>query len=495
MKRYCAIFLLAIIPLFVFSQDKALFSLQGLRNEKGETMFEAGGYEIYMVDRKGQIDNPKTIQSIRKKYNIEPISASYSDSGLSRANRIIEGTVKYKNRPNISLNIKCYLFNKSDKEISALYFVTPNQRDTILENRIVDLYLNEKIDEYIDPLYIDSISFAGRTIGLGNACAWRSPHNIHCKGGQMSWSEHASFEKANTDINNRIDANNSEENHVILMEEDIDILFEGVPSLAHRVVYRQKKRHIDYNSRPGNCLIVYYIVQEVRGRYVSCILSNYGYNRNDYELSALLQEVMSIPKLPESAYNTFDYPEYEEYTEKENEESKKLITPWEVRAGAWMPMGRLTNAFRVAPSIGAFVGIPIRSDMAIDLGFQFAVPVSPRHFNYYRKNRFYDTTKAEAIASISLRWRYQKIMAPNVYFTPYVGAGLNTLQTGLKKENSDENDTYHYVETIGLFGGVSLRYKKVGCFIEYQYAPYSIADKVEDNFGNSAVNMGLSFFF
>jgi len=480
-----------LLPILTFSQNYDLSGMQGLKNESGDLMFEIAGYEIFISETKGQINNTKTINSIKKKSQLTNILSEYGDYIFETNVKIIATVEKIKGKPNVQNNKTSYLFNKSEKEVTNILFQTCNQRDIFLEQEVVKTYLENKLSDYIDNWAADSVSFAGRTLNLGSACKWMSPHNIHCRGGQISWSEFPSFQSANLDANTRIAANSGDNNVLILQEEDIDVIFEDIPSVAHRVVYYQKSRYGRTNP-----LIAYYIVQEVRGRYISCVMSNYGYNRNDYELAPLLQQVMSIPVVPETAHRQFDIPERENITDEDNEQSYSL-NMWEVKAGAWMPMGNLQNTFNVAPSVGAFLGVPIRTDMAIDFGVQLAFPINSGHFDYYYKKEFYDRAKARDIINISLRWHYQKEMARNVYWTSYLGAGLNALGTNLKKDDYEDNtkDTWHSVETIGLFGGVSIRYKKLGCFLEYQYAPYSIASKVRSNFGHSAIHTGVSVFF
>lgn len=71
--------------------------------------------------------------------------------------------------------------------------------------------------------------------------------------------------------------------------------FEGKPAVARRIVIKPEKSVAEFITRtPSRILVVYYVIQEVRGAYVSCILSHYVDNEEDYKLSPLLQEVMSI---------------------------------------------------------------------------------------------------------------------------------------------------------------------------------------------------------
>ncbi len=480
-----------LFPVYLFSQEYDFSGMQGLRNKDGQVLLELSGYDISIAVMKGQIDNEKTISSIKKKYNIEAVLAEYSEPQISRTNKIIEAESKVKDRPKVKLNQVYYIFNKSDKEVDIVMFSTLNQRDVILEQEVIKEYLENGLEPYIEAdLAANEIDFAGRKIYLGSACKWMSPHNVHCKGGQMSWSEFPSFESAMLDINTRIDANVND-NMTILAENDVDVVFEEIPSLAHRIVYKQKSGV----GRRTDPLVVYYIVQEVRGRYVSCVLSNYGYNRDDYELAPLLQEVMSITQLPEGGYNQFSIPQYENHPQPEKEEKEYLINLFEVRAGSWVPLGNLSRSFKAAPSLGAYMGFPIKKVMAVDIGFQVAFPVNKSLFDFYDRRVPYET-EADLMVNANIRFRYQQEAAKNVYWTTYVGAGIVSVQTDLEKEYYDSDESkWETFETLDVFGGVNVRYKKVGLYLEYHYMPYSIANKVRKNFGNSAVNLGIAVCF
>lgn len=484
--------LIMLYTLSLFSQDIDWSYMHGIKSDKGQIGIELSGYNIYILQEKGQINKPKDISKITKKYKIKTITKEYSYPDIEEQNVVVEGVSDMDNRDSMKVNQICFMLPAGEKKIKAILMQTINERDTVLEHSFVKAYLNKELDGYIFPdQKADTVSFAGRDIYLGSACGWRGPHNIYCRGGQISWSEFSTFEAAEADINARIAANTSEK-LMILYEEDLDVVFEEIPSLAHRVVYQENPRshYFYYNVRP---LIVYYIVQEVRGRFVSCVMSNYGYNKNDYELSPLLQEVMSIPEIPDSAYNKFDVPiPDEEYVEAVTKQYS--IPIFEIRSGIWQPMGKLRNVYKFAPSVELFMGIPIKRDMTIDLGIQLAFPTNRKEFDFYYGNDIY-AVKTNLIGSINVRWRYEQELKKNIYFSNYIGTGVGVLQTNLEKDDSKDDSAYHSVETFDIFGGVGLRYKWIGAFAEYHFLPYSIAGKVRQSLGNSVINTGISFSF
>lgn len=485
MKHYFFLVALLFICHTAYSQD--LSFMQGIRQKDGSVLLEVSGYDIVLTTFKGNINNEKTLSSIKKKFEFQTILAEYSEQKLSVTNKIIELERVDKDRPYAKFNQICYLFQASEKEVTVLFFSTLNQRDTVLEQKIVEQYLLNKLSDYITEYSRPSFFlFAGREISMNYKCEWRSPHNIHCSGGQVSWSEFTTLESAEFDIENRIQANLSDK-FPVLMEEDIDIVFENIPTTAYRVVYQ---------TMQNDPLIVYYVVEEVRGRFISCTLSNYGYNRYDYNLPRLLERIMYIPELPEHAYESYKEERYDEIVQEEKKEKDKdYISMWEVYIGTRQPIGNLKKRFKTAPALGFHAGYAFNKSMALDLGMEIAVPVYPKKYNFYYDDEVY-TTRSNFMVGINVRFRYQKKVAENVYFTPYAGVGFHSLQTDLEKEfYEDGENKYHSIETVDVFGGVNLRYKIVGCFIEYHYTPYSIANKVSGSFGNSSLNIGLNVSF
>lgn len=486
MKFWLITALLFICLSYTYSQTYDLSNMHGLVNNKGEILLEISGYEIYIGTFKGDLAKEKTVNSIKKKYELQTILAEYFESSLPVANKIIEAESYIEDRPYVKANQICFLLKKSEKEITVILFQTLNQRDTVLEKEILERYLKDGLKDYVtDDWTASKITFAGREIELGSACKWKSPHNIYCYGGQISWSEFPDFDSALSDINMRVKANDNEK-LLVLSDDEIEIIFEDIPTIALRVVYMEKS---GYENFP---LIVYYVAQEVRGRYLSCTLSHYGYNRHYYELPSLLQQIMSVPSLPEDAFNEFDIPEYEDLPER-REKNKDDINIGGVKAGGVIPIGGLTNVFKWAPVIELYAGYPIKRNLAIDLGVSLAFPVKKSYFEYYRGKEIYDT-KTNLMLALNARLRSQHKLAENVYINPYLGFGVNALQTDIEYD-TDEGTSYRAVETLDAFGGINLRYKMVGLFAEYHYTPYSIGGKVLKSLGNSWFNMGISVSF
>lgn len=419
--------------------------LQGMKDqtprmkyrEDRDIYFEMSGYDISVRFVKGSIGDRKAMDDQKKKYKIKNPSANYSEPGLEFENLVIEQEDSLKNNPSVRIYSAYYFIQYQPGMFAVFHFHTPDQRDFVFEREFVSDYISGKLDPYIleDPSgeYMD---FAGRNIQLGTACRWNSPHNFHCRGGQISWSEFPSFERAEINMENRIKANHGD-NLMVISEDHIEVLFEEIPTTALRVAYLQK------NSPNRYPLIVYYLCQEVRGRYISCIMSHYGQNRTDFELPDLLTEFMSIPSTPYWAANKYDLPEFEEYTESEKEHFKTMINRLEVRGGTFVPLGRLNDKFDTALSLGVVLGIPVKHNMSVDIYVDVGFPLGRPPVNIFidgEKNE----TKLTSVVLAGLRYRYQMNLTNNLFLTPYAGLGVASLATDIERESSRENDKSYY---------------------------------------------------
>lgn len=463
-----------------------LSGLQGLKDKDGSVSFEISGYDILTTSLSGKTDDTAIIDDLKAKFKIGTVLAEYTDTELSFKNKIIEAEVSFEYKSGEKQSQILYVIEEKRDSVVCVLFQTVNQRNIDLEQVFVDAYLEGQLNGYIsDNWSADKISFVGQEIYLGNDCKWLSPHNVKCGNAQLKWTEYLSYESALLDINNRIRLNNN--NRVsIISEEDIDIIFENIPSVAHRIAYKEN----EIGTGQNNLMASYYVVQEVDGRYISCVLSNPIIHPNDYNLAFLLSQIMSIPQVPIDA-NMIP----EEEMVVQNGDSFDRNVELEIQAGSLLPVGSLNKAFKCAPSVGFLLGIPISKKVLIDVGLQVAIPLNKNEFLYYRNEASYKT-EADVVGNFSFRARYKKELSRNLYLNPYAGLGINILQTDLEKDSYDEeSERYEIVVAPDMYLGFNLKYKKFGAFLEYHYIPYSIGNKVRGNFGNSTFNMGLVYSF
>jgi len=483
MKRYLIIsLLLAGICLPAAAYDFSM--LQGLKttDSKGNENFymEMSGYSIFASTMKGKISNPKNIAAFKKKLKVKQNPVEFSEQSFQLPNYVIEESFASENSA-ITLNRTYYLFQTKPDSFFYFSFISQNMRDNILEKAIVEAFFKDELAPYISSNPVaDEFMFAGRTVKLGNACEWRNPHSVACKGGQISWSEFPSLEEAEMDMDINILAN-KKETLPVLTDEFIEIILEGEPTMAYRVAYKSS-----YSATP---LIVYYAAQEIRGHYVSVIMSNYGYNRNDYELSPLLKQFFSIPNIPDWAQQEFDRPQYEQLTEEDREQNQSVYMP--VYLGSVVPLGKLSDRFGAAPFFGLGFFCNIKDKAALELDVNIGGTINRNEFRYLD----YDDAKANVLLNIGLRYYFLKHKINNKFtFMPYFGIGYTGLQTNkVEGETNDGEKKYYFIESLDLQGGVKLEYKKFVLFFEYHHTTLSNYRRVDNDFGNTFLSVGLSY--
>lgn len=266
--------------------------MQGL-SDKGNYIFEIEGYTIIIEKNKTGFDD-KGIKRIKKKYDLQDIVSEYKDTRFKWANYVIESTSFDKAVPEVINYQLCYLLPEDDNVTTVVLFESPNRRNKQIEEAFMDAFFKREVLKYVSNEWgVDKINFAGRNIPLGNVCSWVSPFNVHCPSfGQISWSIFRKKEDAEINNNAHLLLNKKSGMYRVQDEDEVDVIFEGVPTKAKRVVYRINRSKVLLGGR--NQLAVYYIVPKIRGRYLSCVLSHYIEDKNNYRLSPLLEEVMSL---------------------------------------------------------------------------------------------------------------------------------------------------------------------------------------------------------
>ena len=258
MKNLFLIIAFAFFSLFCQSQNNYQY-LHGLEynkpsmkemsssNKNNRTVyFEMSGVEIAVSPFAGNINKKNVIKKIKNKHKIKNTKSEYSVERFSVDNLVLETETE------INKNVKStgvyYLLQTAPNQIHVFRFFTLNQRNDLFEQNFIQDYLDGKLEEYISNDWSgEYIHFLDRYIPLGNACHWNSPHNFYCIGGQISWSEFSSLEEAETDMKNRIAANEKKEIQ-ILSKDLIYVEFLETPTIAFRFSYLEKNNIRDRKS-------------------------------------------------------------------------------------------------------------------------------------------------------------------------------------------------------------------------------------------------------
>ena len=82
----------------------------------------------------------------------------------------------------------------------------------------------------------------------------------------------------------------------VISEEEVKIVFEGAPVSAKKVVYDiTGVNSLLVGMSGAKTLTIYYVAKEVRGYFMSCVLSFWNNDQiNESGLPALLEEVMQL---------------------------------------------------------------------------------------------------------------------------------------------------------------------------------------------------------
>jgi len=152
-------------------------------------------------------------------------------------------------------------------------------QDTLKEYQFIDLQLAKKIPAsvYVDNP-VDKFDFAGRSIEVSGACQWMNVNVVQCpRSGEMNWALHENMEAAQKAIDNQFHLTKSRDMSSIISEETVDVVFEGKATKAKKVLLKVKVPK--FVTGGSNELIIYYVAEEIRGRFMSCVLSHYSDER------------------------------------------------------------------------------------------------------------------------------------------------------------------------------------------------------------------------
>jgi hypothetical protein len=270
--------------------DVILSNAQGLK-QGANIYYELEGYDA-VVKSEPEEFNEHGLFILRNRMEIDKEIKPTTDSTLSVKNKIYTNKISItKDIPNYNVY---YFLENNFKKIDVVIFSVAGARNKDVERAFVKAVISGGVlDKYIDSLKVDSINFIGRGIKVPNGCRWMSPHNYQCPYiGQMSWSQYRNREGATfaTALSKKI--SQSKKLVKVLEEKEEVLLFEGIETNVLKCKYKMKVPKVLNGG--SNILIVYYVTQEVRGKFVSCILSYYETDANAGKLPYLLSQVMQL---------------------------------------------------------------------------------------------------------------------------------------------------------------------------------------------------------
>lgn len=494
--------LLFLCPVIIAQDGDLISQMKGFKHRNGFTEFNISGHSIYTTHRY-EAFNKKGIKNIISYCGIKNIVAQYSDSTLNRQNLVIESNSRSQKNSKMTGHTLLYIFPREKQGLDIVVFETLMPLNKEICRQFLEAYFASDLDKYMtEGNTTNNIDFAGRNIELDDYCQWKSPNNLQCGDqGQISWSTFDNMDDASLYVRLCMEENNAWKPS---LTEEVDILFEDIPTTATRIVY--KTGTVWSKSR----LAVYYVATKVRDTYVGCILSHYANSDQDYNLGALLQEVMDVDaqsiELTEEEDNVEDLqsenyiPVYNREYGDEFEDRKRAKYGFVIlHTGAWIPLGQIQKALGVSPSIGARLNwlLPGASRVSLGIGFDLMILTDRKPFNLHVDGTTLLTRAKDLAATGTFYIGYDHRIKRNLYLDQYLGLGAISFDTKEKDGGVDENgnDTYHSVSAFDLRLGGRLRYKSFGVFAEYHYTPFNRLKKLDRSFGYHSIMAGLSWRF
>ncbi|KMQ70757.1 hypothetical protein [Chryseobacterium koreense] len=279
-----------------FSQENNIFERLSALNNNGKIWYNIDGYSVTSEKFKNTFDE-KGLKKVFKKHQISESETKIKDDQISSNNLVVTKQQKISD-DNFQIN-NYYFIENPDKTITVIWFIKNGKTDKETEEKLVNAIIENIIpNENFVPMQISSINFAGRRIELGNSCYWTFLNTVQCPYfGEMNWSVHKTLEDAKEAVDNQLKVTKSRKGGKVTSEEMVDIVFEGVPTKAKKVIY-------NFTGVPsalaamsgGKSLTVYYVAENVRNKNVSAVMSFWNNDQINPEtgLPPLLEKLIKL---------------------------------------------------------------------------------------------------------------------------------------------------------------------------------------------------------
>ena len=295
MKKWFLLFVIACSSV-LHGQEKINFDdLQAIKN-RNLIFYNLGGYSITTQHYSSPFKEKK-LRPILREYKIKKKKTPPTkDPNLSIPHEKYVITSKIDEK--ITNYYTVYILGHKGKT-SVVSFSSLEQPNNSLFISFIEQFLG---DGFSDEIYadqkIDSIKYVNRYIKLGPGCHWMGVRNVQCPyNGQMDWTLHSSLQAAKAFNEQREYISTHQRKLKLVSKDPVNVIFEGKKTTALKVVYDVKGLNswILKLQSGAEKLIVYYIAEEIDGKFVSCILSHWDNDRMQANgLPALLGEVMEL---------------------------------------------------------------------------------------------------------------------------------------------------------------------------------------------------------
>lgn len=285
----------------VFSQafiaDSLLPYLHGIKSTKpGSILFNVRGREVIIDRAKGDFSKPY-VRTLFPGFDLHEVDKVYPDNIPVLGLQVLR-IDKQKDSDSLYGYARYYFFMDGKESIRGIQISSMVPKEDRFDQAIIELILKNKIpDSLISKLFPPELQFVGKRTTVDSRCRWMGSNVMQCVGfGEMNWSMHPTIQEAKllSDYQFRLIA--SKKGVSIGTEELVPVIFEGVPVTARRYnyVFDGVKGFLLKHREGSKTLIVYFVVSEVRGRFVSCVMSYWTSDYLENGLPPLLHQVMSL---------------------------------------------------------------------------------------------------------------------------------------------------------------------------------------------------------
>ena len=288
MKR-CILFFFCSFLWATYAQELPLLDrLSAIKNGDRE-FYAIDGYIITNEDLKLPFDE-KGFKKAYRKLKINAQDAQHNPR-IHTDNYLV-------NRDKEEYVESLYFVKSPANTISLVWFSKLRDREVEVEESLVNLIVENKIpQELFAPTDARSIDFAGRKIPMLDDCYFTGINIVQCPyNGEMNWGVYRTLEDAQQAVADQFAANKQRKIVKPIEEQEVEVLFEEVPTKAKRVVFDIKGVASALAGMSGaKILTVYYVAQVVRNRPIACVMSFWNNdNIKNTGLPLLLSRVMQL---------------------------------------------------------------------------------------------------------------------------------------------------------------------------------------------------------
>jgi hypothetical protein len=172
--------------------------------------------------------------------------------------------------------------------------------------------------------------------------------------------------------------------------------------------------------------------------------------------------------------------------------------------GAVVPLGYLSQQFKPSANLGFWYRSRVANNNFMDCGVSFYIPQNPSKIILKMNNYFQETRSRNFAGSINIRGVRTYPINMNYSLETNASAGFGfysyDISFGENPRNCGENkdqacSDFRTFNTIHLAIGTTLRYKNLGIYSQYNFAPYHLfSNKIDKNFGQSYLSLGVVYF-